>query len=158
MLKRIEIFKAGKYGETAGRIWSDDEVRQMAQNFDPSFRRAPVKLGHDGLLDGEKPAVGWVKALNFNEEKKVLEADVEFIDDEIPNIKDKYINVSIEAVKNIEKYDANAPMTGAYLLGVALLGSSQPAVAGLEPVKFSKENVERAENFYLAPENIENPL
>lgn len=156
MLKKIQVFKAGRYGDTAGRIWNNDEVKQVADNFNPDFRRAPVKLGHEGFFDNEKPAVGWVKSLEFN--NGILEANVNFVDSEIKNIKDKYINVSVEAVKNIETYDLNTDLRGPYLLGVALLGSSQPAVAGLEPVKFSNENDKKAENFYLAPENVENPL
>jgi len=142
MLKKIHIFKAGNYGETSSRKWNNDEVKQLVNNYDFNFRRAMVKLGHDGIFDSEKPAVGWVKSLEYTTDDKDVGnvyAIVEFNDNEIDNIKDKYINVSIEAVKNIEEYDQNTDKRGAYLLGVALLGSSQPAVPSLEPVTFSSE-------------------
>jgi hypothetical protein len=93
MLKKIQIFKAGKYGESSNRVWNDEEVKQLKDNYDFNFRRAMVKLGHDGFLENEKPAVGWVESLSIND-KGILEANVNFIDDEVKNIKDKYINVS----------------------------------------------------------------
>jgi cytochrome c553 len=153
MLKKIQIFKAGRYGESSNRIWNDEEVAELQNNFDNSFRRAPVKLGHDGFLENEKPAVGWVEDLELN--NGVLEANVNFADDEIKNIKDKYINVSVEVVKHIEEYDKETDKRGSYLLGVALLGSSQPAVAGLAPVKFSKDSETKEENFYTTDLGIE---
>ncbi len=138
MLKDFQIFKAGKYGESESRIWTNDEVKQIVDNYDYNFRRAMIKLGHDGILDGEKPAVGWVKDVYLK--NGVLYAKGDFNDDDIKNIKDKYINVSIEVTKSIQSYDLDTDKQGAYLLGVALLGSSQPAVAGLEPLKFSKDS------------------
>jgi len=142
MLKKIEIFKAGTYGESESRIWSDDEVKQLQANYDFNYRRAMAKLGHDGFFDNEKPAVGWVESLEVND-KGILVANVNFNDDDVKNIKDKYINVSVEVTKRVEEYDlGQTDLRGAYLLGVALLGSSQPAVAGLEPVKFSKDDNE----------------
>jgi len=150
MLKKIHIFRAGNYGETSSRKWNNDEVKQLVNNYDFNFRRAMVKLGHDGILENEKPAVGWVKSLEYTTDDKGVGnvyAIVEFNDNEIDNIKDKYINVSIEAVKHIEEYDQNTDKRGAYLLGVALLGSSQPAVPSLEPVTFSSgKNTEGFKN------------
>ena len=141
MKKKIHIFKAGNFGETSSRKWNNDEVKQLVNNYDFNFRRAMVKLGHDGFLEEEKPAIGWVKGLEVEDKNGVsnVYAIVDFNDNEIKNIKDKYINVSIEAVKNIEEYDQNTDKRGAYLLGVALLGSSQPAVPSLEPITFSSE-------------------
>jgi hypothetical protein len=154
MLKKIQIFRAGRYGESSNRIWNDEEVRQLRDNFDTSFRRAPVKLGHDGFLENEKPAVGWVESLEIND-NGILEANVNFNDNDIKDIKDKYINVSVEVVKHIEEYDKETDKRGAYLLGVALLGGSQPAVAGLEPVKFSKDSEVKKEYFYTTEFTME---
>jgi len=144
MKKKIQIFKAGTYGENSNRIWNEDEVKQLKDNYDFNYRRAMVKLGHDGFFDSEKPAVGWVESLEIND-NGILEANVNFNDDDVKNIKDKYINVSVEVTKHIEEYDlGQTDLRGAYLLGVALLGSSQPAVAGLEPVKFSKNEDDKS--------------
>jgi len=143
LLKQIEVFKAGVYGENDNRIWSDDEVKQMQENYNYSYRRAAVKLGHDGLFDIEKPAVGWVESVYLND-NNILVAVVNFNDDDVKDIKDKYINASVEVTKSIETYDLNEQtIKGAYLLGVALLGSSQPEVAGLKPIKFSKDSDEK---------------
>ena len=144
MKKKIQIFKAGTYGENSNRIWNEDEVKQLKDNYDFNYRRAMVKLGHDGFFDSEKPAVGWVESLEIND-NGILEANVNFNDDDVKNIKDKYINVSVEVVKHIEEYDlGQTDLRGAYLLGVVLLGSSQPEVAGLEPVKFSKNEDDKS--------------
>jgi len=150
MLKKIHIFKTGNYGESEARKWNNEEVKQLANNYDFNYRRAMVKLGHDGFFDSEKPAVGWVKSLEYKEDengKGNLYANVEFNDNEIDNIKDKYINVSVEVTKAIGSYDQETDKRGAYLLGIALLGSSQPAVPGLDPVKFSKNG--KDENFII---------
>ena len=143
MLKKIHIFKAGNYGDIEARKWNNEEVRQLKDNYDFNYRRAMVKLGHDGFFDNERPAVGWVKNLEYKEDEKGvgnLYANVDFNDEDIKDVKDKYINVSVEVTKEIGTYDQDTDKRGAYLLGVALLGSSQPAVPGLEPVKFSKDS------------------
>jgi len=139
IIKEFEIFKAGKYGESESRVWTDEEVRQLKDNYDYNFRRSPIKLGHDGFFDSERPAVGWVKELKIND-NGVLVAVGEFNKKDVEEIKDRYINVSVEVTKSIQSYDIETDKTGAYLLGVALLGSSQPAVAGLKPLEFSKSD------------------
>ena len=145
MLKRIHIFKSGNYGDSKARQWTNEELKQMVSNYDFGYRRAMVKIGHDGLFSDEKGAVGWVGSLEYKEDNKGrgnVYAVVDFKDEDIPKIKDRYINVSVEVVKDISVYDKETDKQGAYLLGVALLGSSQPAVPELEPVQFSKEGLE----------------
>jgi len=132
---KIEIFKPGVYGESKSRIWSNSEVLELVDNYDPNYRRAPVILGHNDY-NGEKPAYGWVKSLEIND-NAIVEAVIEF-EDELEELikKGRYKNVSIEVVKNIQDFDYNSEVEGPYLLAVALLGGSQPAVSGLKPVEF----------------------
>jgi len=138
---KIEIFKAGRYGDNERRIWNDREVTELVENYDPAYRSAPIILGHNDW-NGEKPAYGWVQSLEKND-KGVVVATIEYNDELEELVKQKkYKNVSVEVVKKIELYDLDSDKEGAYLLAVAFLGGSQPAVQGLKPVEFSKEKAE----------------
>ncbi len=136
---KIEVFKAGVYGDSEGRIWSQTEVQELQENYDSSYRNAPVILGHNEW-SGEKPAYGWAESFEVDE-NGVLLANIEYNDELGGMIKNKmYTRVSIEATKKIELYDRVEGKTGAYVLAIALLGGSQPAVSGLKPVSFTKED------------------
>ena len=149
----IEVFKPGRYGNSEGRIWSATEVQEMRDNYDPEYRDAPVILGHNDW-GGEKPAYGWVKSLDVND-NGVLVAKVEYNDELEEYVKaGMFRRVSIEATKKIELFDQGSGKTGPYLLAVALLGSNQPAVSGLKPVKFEAEKAKFVESFeFSADEN-----
>ena len=142
---KIQIFKPGIYGQSPSRQWTEEEVKVLVKNYDEKYRKAPIILGHNDW-NGEKPAYGWVKALSYD--NGIVVADIEY-SDELKKLVDekKYQNVSIEVVKNIQAYDNQAPVNGGYLLAVAFLGGSQPAVAGLEPVKFNIEDKQFVESF-----------
>jgi hypothetical protein len=145
---KIEIFKKGRYGDSESRIWSDREVDELVDNYDTGFRSAPIILGHNSLWsETEKPAMGWVQKLEKNS-KGIVEAIIEY-NEELEELvkKKKYKNVSIEVVKKIELIDEEADKEGAYLLAVAFLGGSQPAVSGLKPVEFSADYKKYASNF-----------
>ena len=143
---KIQIFKAGRYGESESRIWSVEEVQSLVDNYDPSYRNAPVILGHNDW-NGEKPAYGWVESLSIDD-KGILHADIEY-NDELGEMVSKkmYTRVSIEATKKIELHDTLEGKQGAYILAVSLLGGSQPAVSGLQPVAFSAKEKHEVEAF-----------
>lgn len=147
---KIEIFKAGKYGDDTNRQFSKKEVQQIIDNYDISFRQAPVVLGHNSLFDGEKPAYGWVESLEL--ENDILKANITFNDELKDLVKSKkYQNVSIEVTKDISRFDSNSDKQGAYLLAVALLGGSQPAVSGLKKVSFEAQLKEHSQSFTYTP-------
>lgn len=145
---KIEIFKSGDYGDHESRKWSKKETQELVSNYDTSYRQAPIILGHNGLFDGEKPAFGWVNSLSIND-KDVVVADVEY-SDELQDMvsKQMYKNVSIEATKAVDKFDKKGKK-GAYLLAVAFLGGSQPAVQGLQAVSFSTDMKEYVDTFEM---------
>jgi len=161
---KIEVFKAGMYGQDEARIWSQEEVQDIIDNYEPDYRSAPVILGHNGWDGEEKPAYGWATGFSLND-NNILIADIEYNDDLGELVKNKmYSRVSMELTKKIEMYDMIGGKTGPYALAIALLGSNQPAVSGLEPISFSVEDKKfgvsiefesKSENFKIDEESIE---
>ena len=149
---KIEVFKAGVYGDSEARIWSQEEVQDIVSNYDASYRNAPVILGHNDWDGKEKPAYGWATDFSINDEN-VLIAEIEYNDELGEMIKNKmYSRVSMELTKKIEIYDRVGGKTGAYALAIAFLGSNQPAVSGLAPISFSAEDGQNGESFEFVPE------
>ena len=144
---KIEVFKAGVYGNNESRVWNEIEVKEIVDNYDASYRNAPVILGHNDWDGKEKPAYGWALGFSINE-KKVLIAEIEYNDD-LGELVDKkmYTQVSMELTKKIELYDRDGNKKGAYALAIALLGSNQPAVSGLSPISFSVEDGKNGNSF-----------
>jgi len=56
----MEIFRAGNYGEKGN--YSEADVQQIADNYDPAKHEAPVVLGHPKVASGA-PAYAWVSKL-----------------------------------------------------------------------------------------------
>jgi len=140
---KIQIFKAGVYGNSESRVWSREECQQLVDNYDVAFRSAPIILGHNDW-NGEKPAYGYAQTLGIDDNGVVF-ANIEYNDALGEMVEQKmYTRVSIEATKKIELYDRVDGRSGAYCLAIALLGGTQPAVSGLEPVHFSAEDGEHA--------------
>ena len=151
---KIEVFKAGVYGDSESRIWSQTEVQEIVDNYDPAYRNAPIILGHNTWSGEEKPAYGWALKFEVND-NGVLVAEVEYNDDLEEMVKKKmYTRVSMELTKKIEMYDRIGGKTGAYALAIAFLGSNQPAVSGLEPVSFTADDAKFAESFEYVPEDL----
>jgi len=144
---KIEVFKAGVYGDNPSRIWSQTEVQEVIDNYEAGYRSSPVILGHNDWDGKEKPAYGW--ATNFSlSDDNILVAEIEYNDELGEMIKNKmYTRVSMELTKKIEMYDRVGGKTGAYALAIAFLGSNQPAVSGLEPISFSIEDGENGDSF-----------
>lgn len=147
---KIEVFKPGRYGDSEQRIWNEQEVKDLVNNYKPDFRNAPIILGHNTWE--EKPAYGWCQSLELNE-KGVVVANIEYTDELEKFVSQKmYQAVSIEATKKIELFDYEGH-SGPYLLAIAFLGGSQPAVSGLQKISFTAEESQSIESFSL--DNIE---
>lgn len=133
--KWVELMHAGKYN---GFEMSSQILQDMAANYDPNFRSAPLVIGHDTFLgfEGEREAHGQVADLRVVAD--VLQAKfINLSETVIAGLKSgKWINRSIEAMK-LDHTDHNAshpddPKKGYYYLtALALLGGSQPAVPAM---------------------------
>jgi hypothetical protein len=123
--KWIEIFRAGDYGDKG--VWTAEDVRKMAANFDPAHWQPPAVLGHP---KEDAPAYGLVAALR--EENGGLFARFEKVAPELEQLaKDgRYPNRSAAIY-------ANPRGNGPVLRHVGFLGATPPEVKGLAQIKFS---------------------
>ena len=150
--KRIHVFKAGDQTSAQGvqRNFSDKDLQQVVETYDPSTHEAPLVIGHAGDNDS-LPAYGWIKG--FSKQGGNLYADVAFTDTAKDLVKDgHYRKVSISFYSPDSAINPHKGKWSARHL--ALLGASPPAVKGLEPFSFSE-----AEGVYdfavaLAPSDI----
>ncbi len=127
-MKYFQIFKAGKYPQGE---FTQEDVEEIAKNYDPSFCEAPITIDHEQ----SGPAYGWVDKVRTD--KDVLEASFKETPKEFKeNVNSgKYKKISIEVYKNLEG-------KGRYLKAVSFLGAAIPQVKGLEPVKFKDSESE----------------
>lgn len=130
-LTNVEIFKSGIWNETK---FTDEDLDEIAANFNRVGFQPPVKLGH--TKDPSARAFGWVK--NVRRVGNKLIADfVDMPERVVEAIKEKGFNaVSSEIFFNLKR---NGKKFGKALAGVALLGAEVPAVDGLKPVSESLE-------------------
>ena len=150
--KRIHVFKAGDQTSAQGvqRNFSEKDLQQVVDTYDPAVHTAPLVIGHSGDNDSV-PAFGWIKG--FQKQGANLYADVEFSPTARDLVKDgHYRKVSISFYSPDSAINPSKGKWSARHL--ALLGASPPAVKGLEPFSFSE-----AEGVYdfavsLAPSDI----
>jgi len=134
--KRINVFRAGDQTSAQGvsRTFTEKDLQQVVENYDPSVHEAPLVLGHQGDSDS-LPSYGWIKG--FARQGKNLYADVEFTDVAKDLVKDgHYRKVSISFYSPDSTINPHKGKWSARHL--ALLGASPPAVKGLEPFTFSE--------------------
>ena len=135
--KRIHVFKAGDQTSAQGvqRHFSEKDLQQVVETYDPSVHTAPLVLGHAGDNDS-LPAYGWIKG--FAKKGDNLYADVEFSPVAKDLVKDgHYRKVSISFYSPDSAINPSKGKWSARHL--ALLGASPPAVKGLEPFSFSEQ-------------------
>jgi hypothetical protein len=150
--KRIHVFKAGDQTSAQGvqRHFSEKDLQQVVETYNPSIHEAPLVIGHAGDNDS-LPAYGWIKG--FTKQGGNLYADVAFTDTAKDLVKDgHYRKVSISFYSPDSAINPHKGKWSARHL--ALLGASPPAVKGLEPFSFSE--VEGVYDFAvaLAPSDI----
>ena len=150
--KKIHVFTAGSQTSAQGvqRNFSEKDLQQVVDSYDPSIHTAPLVLGHSSDNDSH-PAFGWING--FEKKGADLYADVDFTDVARDLVKDgHYRKVSISFYS---PDSAINPFKGKWSARhLALLGASPPAVKGLEKFSFSE-----AEGVYdfavaLAPSDL----
>jgi hypothetical protein len=150
--KRIHVFKAGDQTSAQGvqRHFSDKDLQQVVETYDPSIHEAPLVIGHAGDNDS-LPAYGWIQG--FSKQGGNLYADVAFTDTAKDLVKDgHYRKVSISFYS---PDSAINPFKGKWSARhLALLGASPPAVKGLEPFSFSEADGVYDFAVALAPSDI----
>lgn len=124
MKRFYEIFRAGNYPQGT---FSEDDVKAIAENYDPSFLEAPLTLDHGW----GGPAFGWIEELKA--EGGRLLATFKDVSDDLRSMvaKKQYKRHSCEIYNDLNG-------KGPYLKALSMLGASSPQVKGMEPIAFSQ--------------------
>lgn len=150
--KKIHVFRSGDQTSAQGvqRHFSEKDLQQVVDTYDPSTHTAPLVIGHAGDNDS-LPAYGWIK--RFEKKGADLYADVEFTPAARDLVKDGYYRkVSISFYSPDSAINPSKGKWSARHL--ALLGASPPAVKGLEPFSFSEMDGVYDFAVALAPSDI----
>ncbi len=132
----LEILKPGTYVDMKGAkvTFSEADLRQVVESYDPAKHEAPLTLGHPKHDD---PAYGWVGALQFSD--GALRAETKDVTPELKALVDgkrfKHLSASL--------YSPQAPgnpTTGKWhLRHVGFLGAFPPAVKGLAAISLLED-------------------
>ena len=130
--KQIEIFRAGTFSPMEGNSisFTENDVQTIADNYDPDKYMAPLVIGHP---KHDAPAFGWVKALSFSGEKRLVATNDDVDPAFAAMVEDgKFRKVSASFFGPSAK---NNPTPGSFSLKhVGMLGAAAPAVSGLKTI------------------------
>lgn len=127
----IEVFRAGDYGPKG--VYSPDDVRQLAADYDPSWHEAPVTLD----LRQEGPAYAWVEGLRCAGD--VLVARLKDLHESLV----EWVRQGAYKKRSIELYRSFARTGRPYLRALSFLGACPPEVKGLADPVFNEDEGER---------------
>ncbi|MBP8147117.1 MAG: hypothetical protein KAX94_03235, partial [Acidovorax sp.] len=122
----IEIFRAGRHTDDAGRVheFSEADLDGMAASYSPQLREAPLCVGHpqDNL-----PAYGWVKSVGRNAQG-VLTIATHSVEPQFAEM----VAARRFPKRSASFYPPNSPNNPTpgkwYLRHVAFLGAQPPAI------------------------------
>ena len=135
LIRRVQIFRVGTHTASNGfvRTYSQSEIDQIAQNYNPEVHEAPLIIGH---AYGTSPAFGWVKKLYSC--PGYLEADVWFHPEIVDAVRQKlYQKFSVGLYT--EESPANPYPGTLSLRELTILGAQPPAVKALASIQFQEE-------------------
>lgn len=114
--------------------FSEDDLRGIAERYDPALHEAPLIIGHP---QHDAPAYGWVKALSFADGR--LQANEHQLIPEFAAARDSGSYKKISA-RFFAPDSPNNPTPGHYYLrDVGFLGALTPAVKGLRTYSFGDD-------------------
>lgn len=126
--KALEIFRAGTFTDQNGSTatFTEADLLEMAESYNPETHRAPLKRGHGAPDDA---ALGWAGKLVVAG-KKLLAFPAQVSDALKAEVKDgQRPGVSIELYPR--DHAANPTPGKLHLKAIALMGAHPPAVKGL---------------------------
>lgn len=139
MNRLIQVFRVGTHTDSAGveRTFSAEDLRAIADKFDPEKGAAPIVKGHPKTDD---PAFGWIERFLFEAASGILYA--------VPKEVDPTFMAEVSAGRfrrvSIALYSPDSPhnpMPGMYYpRHVGFLGAAAPAVKGLKAANFHDDN------------------
>lgn len=115
--------------------FSDDDLRGIAQRYDPALHEAPLIIGHP---QHDAPAYGWVQGLSFADGR--LQASEQQVVPEFAQARKQGHYKKISA-RFFSPDSPNNPTPGHYYLrDVGFLGALTPAVKGLRTYSFGEDS------------------
>lgn len=115
--------------------FSEDQLKAVADKYDPSLHEAPLVIGHP---KSDNPAYGWVKAIEFED------GDLYIDPDQVQPEFAEMVEQGSFKKRSAAFYPPNSPrnpVPGSYYLRhVGFLGAQAPAIKGLKEVEFSEDD------------------
>lgn len=140
MSKWYEIFQADR---PSSKGFTEKDLEDIVSNYNPqSEHEAAMKVAHgfENITRTRNPelAGGWVS--NLKKQGKSLYAQFKDVDEKLKNLVQtgRLKKVSAEIYPNY--INKEGKRIGAYLRAVAFLGTSAPAIKGMQPVTFSEKD------------------
>lgn len=126
MEKYTAIARTGTFRDSSGtrRIFTKDDLKKIAENYNASKTNAPLVIGH--VKSDSAPAYGWVENLFLKND--TLCATFSYVNEDVKNL----------VYKGAYKYTSmSVDMENHRLLHIALLGAAAPAIDGLGAINLS---------------------
>lgn len=131
----IDAFKAGKYPQGE---FTEKELAEIAETYDPKVHEAPIRIGHDSDYKGatQIPAFGWIGKVKVVGDHLKLVASQ--FSDQLKAWYKEGLYKKVSAAFYPPNHADNPTPGKWYLHHLAFLGATPPAVKGLEGIAFSQ--------------------
>ncbi|HIF3110303.1 TPA: peptidase [Salmonella enterica] len=132
----IHIFRAGTHTDMHGRRinFSDADLNEIAQSYNPALHEAPVVVGHPKT---DAPSYAWVSAVK--KDRDGLKAEPRDIDPQFAELVKNRRYSKVSASFYCPESPGNPTPGKYYLRHVGFLGAQPPAIKGLKPVSFAED-------------------
>ncbi len=134
---RVEIFRAGTRRTEAGEAitFSERDVSDIAEHYDPAKREAPLVVGHPEM---DNPAYGWVRRLHA--EGGALFMDTADVEPQFAEMVEQR-RFPKRSAAFLRPDEPGNPTPGKwYLRHVGFLGAQAPSLQGLKPIAFASSS------------------
>ncbi|MGG6128277.1 peptidase [Salmonella enterica] len=132
----IHIFRAGTHTDMHGRRinFSDADLNQIAQNYNPALHEAPIVVGHPKT---DAPSYAWVSGIK--KDRDGLKAEPRDIDPQFAELVKNRRYSKVSASFYCPESPGNPTPGKYYLRHVGFLGAQPPAIKGLKQVSFAED-------------------
>ncbi|EJF2226930.1 peptidase [Salmonella enterica] len=132
----IHIFRAGTHTDMHGRQinFSDADLNEIAQSYNPALHEAPVVVGHPKT---DAPSYAWVSGIK--KDRDGLKAEPRDIDPQFAELVRKRRYSKVSASFYCPDSPGNPTPGKYYLRHVGFLGAQPPAIKGLKQASFAED-------------------
>ncbi|EEM6845990.1 peptidase [Salmonella enterica subsp. enterica serovar Montevideo] len=132
----IHIFRAGTHTDMHGRRinFSDADLNEIAQNYNPALHEAPIVVGHPKT---DAPSYAWVRGIK--KDRDGLKAEPRDIDPQFAELVKNRRYSKVSASFYCPESPGNPTPGKYYLRHIGFLGAQPPAIKGLKQVSFAED-------------------